>query len=122
MKESMGEGKIGRRLAARIGAMPRGRFQRDFLLSENQCEKAKTFGQRHTEDGLNEDFAGSGGITTDRLSGFSTDDTDGDSAAEKTGSGSDVTRDFSKDHVDGVLIIFVRSLGRARLLDTCSQP
>jgi len=109
----MGETEIERRRAARIGAMPRGRFQRDSLLSEDQSQKAETFSERHTENGLDEDLAGCGRITTNGFSGLGADNADSDSAAEKTSSSSDVTTNFSEDHLIrflSVWLLFVLSV------------
>ncbi len=71
--------------------MPRGRFQRDSLLGEKKCDETETFCQRHTEDGLNEDLAGSGGITADSFGGFGANETDSESSGEYTSGTGDVT-------------------------------
>jgi hypothetical protein len=72
------------------------------LLGEEQRENAETFGERHTDDGLNEDFARGAGIATDGFGGFGADKTDADGGAEKTECASDVAGDtggcyFSED-------------------------
>jgi hypothetical protein len=117
MRENMGEIRV--RLAVRVVETPHGRLQKDLLDEEG--EEAETFSQRHTEDGLNEDLAGGGGITADSFSGFGADKTDSDGGGDKTGGARDTTSDFCEDHVMGGLVVFVRSLSRAHLLDTCSR-
>ena len=63
------------------------------LLGEEQREHAETFGEGHTENGLNEDLAGRAGITTDSFSGFGADHTDADGGAEETECAGDITGD-----------------------------
>ena len=71
------------------------RAAKDNLLSEEQGENAETFSERHTDDGLNEDFAGSGGITADSFGSFESDQTDAESGAEKTKRAGDIAGEFS---------------------------
>ena len=68
-------------------------------MSEEERENTKTFSEGHSDDGLDEDLAGRAGITTDRFSGFLTDQTDAESGTEKTESAGDIAGDFSEDNV-----------------------
>ena len=60
------------------------------LLGEEQRENAETFGERHADDGLDEDFAGRAGIAADGLGGLVADHADADGAAEETESAGNV--------------------------------
>ena len=62
-------------------------------LAEEQRQDAETFGERHTDDGLNEDLAGSGGIATDGFGGFEADETDADGGAEEAEGTREITGD-----------------------------
>jgi hypothetical protein len=77
------------------------------LLGEEQREDTETFGERHTDDGLDEDLAGSGWIATDGFSSFLADETDANGGAEETECAGDVALDFSDDvdHVVGVFVL-----------------
>src|SRR5882762_10123282 len=55
----------GKGLAARGGGGGAPPVQTGGLLREEEREDAETFGERHTDDGLNEDLAGSAGIAAD---------------------------------------------------------
>ena len=70
------------------------------LLAEEQCVKRDRFGQRHADDGLHEDLAGSCGIAADALDGFSTDETDTDRGRETAERALNAACDFSdlEDH------------------------
>ena len=88
------------------------------LLGKEQRENAETFGERHTDDGLNEDFARGAGIATDGFGGFGADETDADGGAEETECASEIASDFSEDHVlyglGGCSYRRARSLARSR--------
>lgn len=71
----------------------------DGLLSEEQRENTETFGEGHTDDGLNEDLAGSARIATDGFSGFLADETDADGGTEETEGAGDVASNFSEEEV-----------------------
>lgn len=78
----------------------------DKLLTEEQREDTETFGQRHTDDGLDENFARGSGIAADSFSGLLTDETDADGGAKETERGGDTACDFSEDcHVGGCVVL-----------------
>src|SRR3954468_21550929 len=79
-------------MAARRTALPLENERSDGLREEER-ENAETFGERHTDDGLDEDLAGGGGIATDGFRGFLADKTDADSGAEQTEGRADITAD-----------------------------
>jgi hypothetical protein len=79
--------------------MLRRRNRGEKLLGEEQREHAETFGERHTENGLNEDFARSAGIAADGFGGFGSDKTDTDGGAEKTECAGEIASNFSEDHI-----------------------
>jgi len=68
-------------------------------VSEEQRENTETFGERHTDDGLNEDLTGRAGIATNGFGGFLSDQTDAESGTEKTESAGDIAGDFSEEDV-----------------------
>ena len=76
-------------------------------MREEQRENTETFGERHTDDGLNEDFAGCAGIATDGFSGFLTDQTDANCGAEQTESAGDIAGDFSEEDVHVLWMVVV---------------
>ena len=63
--------------------------------------RMQTFGERHTDDGLDEDLAGSAGIAADGFGGFVADETDAEGGAEKTECAGDVASDFSEEDGHG---------------------
>ena len=80
------------------------------LLGKEQRENAETFGERHTDDGLNEDFARGAGIAADGFGGFGADQTDADGGAEETECASDIARNadcsgFSEDRHGGYFLL-----------------
>src|SRR5690349_892007 len=70
------------------------------LTTEEQCVKRNGFGQCHTDDGLNEDFARCTGIAADALNGFGADETYANGGGETAERALDAPCDFSDvDHV-----------------------
>ena len=69
----------------------------DLFRREEERENAETFGERHSDDGLNENFAGSGRITTDSLSCLLSDKSDADGGAEQSKRAGNVAGEFSDD-------------------------
>lgn len=83
------------------GALP---WEQQTLLGENQGENSQTFGQRHADDGLNEDLGGSAGVAADGFSGLEADKADTEGGAEHAETDGDVagnasggSRDFSSE-------------------------
>jgi hypothetical protein len=68
------------------------------LSSEEQREDTQTFGESHTDDGLNEDLTRCAGIATDRFNGLEANESYADCGAEETETASDVSGDFSYEH------------------------
>ena len=81
-------------------------------FGEKQRENAEAFRERHADDGLDEDLAGSAGVTTDGLGGLLADETDADGGAEETERAGDVARDFSEDdgHVVDLVVVAVAAV------------
>lgn len=67
------------------------------LLTEEQGVERDGFGQRHADDGLDEDFAGSAGIAADAFNGLGSDETDADGGGETAEGALDAAGDFSDD-------------------------
>lgn len=86
----------------RLGALPV--MSSDLFRREEECENAETFGERHSDDGLNEHFARGSGIAANRFGGFEADKADAESGAKQTESAGHIAIDFSdrEVHVDGV--------------------
>ena len=87
--------------ASGAGSTPPGRRLR-VGLREEEREDAETFGERHADDGLDENLAGSAGVATDGFSGLLADETDADGGTEETERAGDVASDFSDDGIHGV--------------------
>src|SRR5436190_24323422 len=67
------------------------------LFDEDERTNAQAFGERHADDGLDENLARSSGIAANGFSGFEADETDAQRAAEETERGADVALEFSDD-------------------------
>jgi hypothetical protein len=92
-------GRSGKRGMVAPEFLRRRNWREGFLLGEEQRENTETFGERHTDDGLNEDFARGTGVATDGFGSFGADEADADGGAEETECASDVAGDggFSED-------------------------
>ena len=97
----------GKGLAARGGGGGAPPVQTGGLLREEEREDAETFGERHTDDGLDEDLAGRAGVAADGFGGLLADETDADGAAEETEGAGDVTSEFSEDRIHVVDLVVV---------------
>jgi len=70
------------------------------LTTEEQSVERNGFGQCHTDDGLNEDFARSTGIAADALNGLGTDETYANGGCKTAERALDAPCDFSDvDHI-----------------------
>ena len=76
-------------------------------MREEERENAETFGERHPDDGLDEDLAGSAGIAADGFRGFLADKADADGAAEKTEGRGNVAGEFSEEEVHVLVVVLV---------------
>ena len=75
---------------------------RNNCLGEEERENAETFGERHTDDGLDKDLAGSAGIAADGFGGLLADETDADGGAEETKGAGDVASDALSNFRSGL--------------------
>src|SRR5688572_10161914 len=96
------------------------------LLAEEQRVEGDGFGERHADDGLNEDLAGSAGIASDALDGLGADETDTDGGGEAAEGALNAAGDFSDDwdHVDCILfgcVAAVRTLGTLPAVNASEQ-
>jgi hypothetical protein len=64
-------------------------------LRQEQRENAEAFGERHSDNGLNEYFAGCAGIAADGFCGFEADEADAESGAEQAKCSGDIASDSS---------------------------
>ena len=85
-------------------------YQAESLRCEEQSQDTETFGERHTDDGLNEDFAGGSRIPADSFGGFLSDEADADSGAEQSKRAGNIAGEFSDggDHCGGLLLLAIR--------------
>jgi hypothetical protein len=73
------------------------------LLAEEQRVEGNGFGQRHTDDGLNEDLAGCAWVTADSFDGLGADEAYANGGGETAERALNATTDFcdGEGHDDG---------------------
>ena len=82
-------------------------YQAESFRGEEQSQDTKPFGERHTDDGLNEDFAGGSRIPSDRFGGFLSDEAHADGGAEQSKRAGNIAGEFSDggDHCGGFVVV-----------------
>jgi len=101
------DGEHGRKERGHAGGGPAAwQVTTRLFLAEEQRVERDRFGQRHTEDGLNEDLAGRAGIAADGLDGLGADHRYADGGGDASESTLNITSDFCND-VDHVVIFLV---------------